>query len=252
MKSDTLLLISSDCRKFAVRGKALSFFFKIKCRYVYGIADWSYYKKAISEVITLLHLLFYKAKREELAQGIERLEKELSDSNHENAIENFHQISMKYLKAALFSKFGGKTHRKSFTEDDLWKNPSEVMKEYPIVLSTTFSARSSLSKEAEFDYLIMDEASQVDVATGALALSCANNVVIVGDPNQLPNVVTEQNKSRLREISNSYKINRNYDFAEKSFLQSLCDVIPNVPQTLLRESLTLPPENHQFLQPEVL
>ena len=39
-----------------------------------------------------------------------------------------------------------------------------------------------------YDYLIMDEASQVDIATGSLALSCAKNVVIVGDTKQLPNV----------------------------------------------------------------
>lgn len=37
----------------------------------------------------------------------------------------------------------------------------------------------------------MDEASQVDLATGVLALSCARNVVIVGDLEQLPNVLTQ-------------------------------------------------------------
>ena len=37
-----------------------------------------------------------------------------------------------------------------------------------------------------YDYVIMDEASQVDIATGALAMSCAKNMVIVGDTNQLP------------------------------------------------------------------
>lgn len=40
----------------------------------------------------------------------------------------------------------------------------------------------------------MDEASQVDVVTGALVLSCAKNAVIVGDKMQLPNVIEEQKK----------------------------------------------------------
>lgn len=37
----------------------------------------------------------------------------------------------------------------------------------------------------------MDESSQVDIATGALAISNANNAVIVGDTKQLPNVMTK-------------------------------------------------------------
>ena len=45
----------------------------------------------------------------------------------------------------------------------------------------------------------MDEASQVDVATGALALSCARNVVIVGDTKQLPNMVGRKIKDMLQE-----------------------------------------------------
>ncbi len=32
-----------------------------------------------------------------------------------------------------------------------------------------------------FDYIIMDESSQVDLITGVLALSVARNAVIVGD-----------------------------------------------------------------------
>ncbi|WRK55051.1 hypothetical protein SD457_09640 [Coprobacillaceae bacterium CR2/5/TPMF4] len=40
-------------------------------------------------------------------------------------------------------------------------------------MSTTFSSKNSLNSDVVYDYLIMDEASQVDIATGALALSCA-------------------------------------------------------------------------------
>ena len=72
------------------------------------------------------------------------------------------------------------------------------MQEYPIILSTTYSARNSLNvKDVQYDYVIMDEASQVDLATGALALSCAKNAVIVGDLKQLPNVI----KSDVRKVA---------------------------------------------------
>ena len=74
-----------------------------------------------------------------------------------------------------------------------------------IVLSTTFSSVSSLGNYT-YDYLIMDEASQVDIATGALALSSAENAVVVGDLKQLPNVVTPEIKMQSDEIFKSYSL----------------------------------------------
>lgn len=85
-----------------------------------------------------------------------------------------------------------------------------------------------------YDYLIMDEASQVDIATGALALFCARNVVIVGDTKQLPNVVKKDIKVRAESIFEKFNIHEGYKYT-KSFLESILSVIPNVIQTLLRE-----------------
>ena len=92
----------------------------------------------------------------------------------------------------------------------------------------------------------MDEASQVSVETGALALSCAKNAIIVGDTMQLPNVVTEEDKEKLHLIANACLIKAEYDCANMSFLQSVCKVIPNVPQTLLREHYRCHPKIINF------
>lgn len=113
---------------------------------------------------------------------------------------------MLVLKNQIAKRYGNNTERRIFTEDDLWKNSEEVLAEYPVVLSTTFSARNSLNSKIIYDYLIMDEASQVDIATGVLALSCARNVVIVGDTKQLPNVVPNDIKNRADAIFNNFKI----------------------------------------------
>ena len=99
--------------------------------------------------------------------------------------------SMVLLKDKLARKYEGNSSRRIFSEEDLWKESSEFLKEYPVILSTTFSSRSSLNSDVVYDYLIMDEASQVDIATGTLSLSCAKNAVIVGDTRQLPNIVPE-------------------------------------------------------------
>ena len=62
------------------------------------------------------------------------------------------------------------------------------------MLSTTYSIKGTLSIDHIYDYLIVEKASQVDLATGVLAFSCARNTVIVGDLKQLPNVLTEEER----------------------------------------------------------
>ena len=101
----------------------------------------------------------------------------------------------------------------------------------------------SLGRQAQFDYVVMDEASQVDVATGMLALSCAKNAVIVGDTKQLSNIVKTQQRKPLETIWNAHKISAEYNFAEYSFLSSLCSLMSErIPQVVLREHYRCHPQ----------
>lgn len=163
---------------------------------------------------------------------------------------------MTILKDKLARKYKGRDKRKIFDEENLWKEPYDFLAEYPVILSTTFSSRNSLNADVVYDYLIMDEASQVDIATGALALSCARNVVIVGDTKQLPNVVTEDIKVKAEAIFHSYHVGAGYQYT-KSFLQSILDVMPDVTQTLLREHYRCHPKiinfcNQKFYRGELI
>lgn len=141
--------------------------------------------------------MYYDVREKELLKKISEIEDYLKGVSNQLS-EELCDHSMLLLKDKLARKYAEKESRVVFTEDDLWKNPYCVLEEYPIILSTTFSSKSSLSADVVYDYLIMDEASQVDVATGALALSCARNAVIVGDTKRLPNVVTEDVKKTGR------------------------------------------------------
>jgi superfamily I DNA and/or RNA helicase len=246
LKSDKVLRLWRECQRFSESQKGPSFFFKCKCRFIYGISVWSFYDKDNSKLIALMQKLFYDTKRVELICEIKNIEKSLAVCNHDKMVNDLSEMSMQYLKALLKERYGKKPHRMVFSEEDLWKNPTDVQDEYPIILSTTFSSRSSLCKNAEFDYIIIDEASQVDVTTGALALSCAKNAVIVGDAKQLPNVVPGDIKPTLQAIFDSSDISRSYDYTEKSFLQSVCDVMPNIPRTLLREHYRCHPKIINF------
>ena len=86
-----------------------------------------------------------------------------------------------------------------------------------------------------FDYVIMDEALQVDIKTGALALSCAMNAVIVGDDKQLPNVVGREEELALKAIQTTYQVDDRYNAITHSFLQSCVEILRDAPVTLLRE-----------------
>ena len=244
-----------ECQLISEEKNDIGFWFKIKGFFKYGVTDWNFYKQDISKIITTFQAMYYGEKRSELTEEIVTIERQLNSVN-KNLLDDLFNQSMVALKDKLARKYEGKSSRKMFSEDNLWKEPYDVLDEYPVILSTTFSSRNSLNSDVVFDYLIMDEASQVDVATGALALSCARNVVIVGDTKQLPNVVTDDVKAKAKTIFDTFNVNEGYQYT-KSFLQSILDVMPNVTQTLLREHYRCHPKiinfcNQKFYRGELI
>lgn len=152
---------------------------------------------------------------------------------------------MAVLKNALNDRYS-KEQRRIFNDvKELRLYAEELVNQYPVVLSTTFSARTAVP-DMVYDYLIIDEASQVSIETGALALTCARNAVIVGDTLQLPNVVTDEDKLKLDTIFKEYQVLEGYNCAEYSFLQSVCAVMPNIKQTLLRKHYRCHPKIINF------
>jgi Superfamily I DNA and RNA helicases and helicase subunits len=257
LRSSRLMKLWQECYDFSEKERGVSFWYKFKSVIIFGLSNWKFFYNDLSKIITLLQSLFYRTKQEELSYMVASLENELDSANASKKMDELIELSMKFLRSKLFNQYGNTTERKKFALDDLWKRSRDVTKEYPIILSTTFSSRSSLGKDMVYDYLIMDEASQVDVATGALALSCSKNVVIVGDTKQLPNVVSNDMKKRSNAIMESFHINQSYSFAKNSFLKSICSILTDVPQTLLREHYRCHPKiigfcNQKFYNNELI
>lgn len=254
LSSNHWMALWQECQLISEKKKTIGFWFKIKALLKYKMTDWSFYKQDISKIITTFQEMYYGARQAELSAEIADIEAFLNSVN-KNLLEDLCNQSMVVLKDKLARKYEGKS-RKIFSEDSLWKEPYDVLAEYPVILSTTFSSRDSLNSDVVYDYLIMDEASQVDIATGALALSCARNVVIVGDTKQLPNVVTDDIKAQSKAIFDSFNLNEGYQYT-KSFLQSILDVMPDVTQTLLREHYRCHPKiinfcNQKFYRGELI
>lgn len=162
-----------------------------------------------------------------------------------------------WLKAKLAERFINHKVRSSFTKDSLWKDFGFFRDEYPVILSTTHSLRNCASRNYLFDYVIMDEASQIDIVTGALALSCAKNAIIVGDLKQLPNVVPPQTAQESNKIFASYAIDPAYHYADNSMLSSISKLFKDVPRILLMEHYRCHPKiigfcNQKFYNNELI
>ena len=126
------------------------------------------------------------------------------------------------------------------------KKSKEFTFEYPIIFSTTYSIGKCFNRNYKFDYLIIDEASQVDLITGALALYSAKNAVIVGDRKQLPNVIPSDSLSKIEEFSKKYNISSDYDYTKQSFLTSIIESLDYVNKVLLKEHYRCHPKIINF------
>ena len=188
----------------------------------------------LQPVITELQALYFIVRLQELSSRISEIESELQLIDADKQTGELTSLSLALLKDKLFDNYRDIKRLVLNETKDIRLHSEEFCKQYPVVLSTTFSARTAIPDQV-YDYIIMDEASQVSIETGALALTCAKNAVIVGDTMQLPNVVTEEDRIKLNGIFNEFKVAQGFNCADYSFLQSVCAIIPNVEQTLLRE-----------------
>ena len=214
---------------------------KRRLRHLFGGFPRHPERQDLQRLILLLQRSYYQVRKDELTAEIARIERQLASSDTPAMMSRLSDDSMRYLRSRLAGRFG-KGHKRPIFQHIT----PELLKEYPIMLSTTFSARSNLQAETLFDYVIMDEASQVSSETGALALMCACNAVIVGDSMQLPNVITDADRPRIQAIGSRHAIDPRYDCAALSFLESVCRVFPKAPQTLLREHYRCHPKIINF------
>lgn len=221
-----------------------SLWFRFKCKFIYGVGNKKFYKQPKSNIIKCFDKIFFELKENEIKSEIMQQEKKLNYLN-ENKIETLTTESMKVFNEYLRKRYNKEVKRRIFSLEDLYSNSREFNEEYPIVFSTTYSIKNSLGYKHKYDYIIMDESSQVDLITGALALSVAKNAVIVGDLKQLQNVITTENRSTIEEITKKYNIEDNYNYLQNSFLKSVKDTI-ECEATLLREHYRCHPKIIEF------
>lgn len=198
------------------------------------------------QVIPYLQRQFYMVRQQELRAERAQLEKKLAEYNFERKMAELTEKSLRLFRAELCQKYSWRQPRPCFEMQDFRGKSKEFTKEYPVVLSTTYSIKGTLNINHVYDYLIVDEASQVDLATGVLALASARNVVIVGDIQQLPNVLDSKDLRDSEEIWSRYSLPEVYHFSSHSLLSSAISAWPQIPTVLLREHYRCHPKIINF------
>ena len=238
-------------------GISIGFFKKLFWRFSYHIRSFNFLKEDLETLAEQFEHLYYKKRLLELEEEITSLQKKLETYEFEQKMQQYTEKSMQLFQAKLAIRYAKGTHGRAYGALDLKTKSDEFTADYPVILSTTYSLIASLGAEYQYDYVIIDEASQVDIATGALAFSCAKKVVIVGDLKQLPNVVDGETRRKVDAIFAEYALPDAYCYAVHSLLSSAAEVFPDAPRVLLREHYRCHPEiigfcNKRFYNNELI
>lgn len=196
-------------------------------------------------LIAIYQWYFYKLRSSELSEMISALSVQLSAYDFNMKMEEYTDISMQIFKASLVRKYADK-ERKEYILENLKNDSENFIKDYPVILSTAYSLRNNLANCVMYDYVIIDESSQVNICTGALALSCARKAVVVGDLKQLSHVVDSAMGKVTDSIYHQYNVAEFYRYKSHSLLSSVVAMFPQIPRTLLREHYRCHPKIIEF------
>lgn len=197
-----------------------------------------------------LQNLYYKTRILDTKAEIMVCEQQLEGHSFAQKMQDYTEQSMAYLRNYLHDNFT-EQGRRNFQKEEYKRQFAEFTKAYPVVLSTTHSLARCSRKGFLFDYLIVDEASQADMASAVLSMSMAKNLIIVGDSKQLPQI----DDSRLKDINESLLtqlgIEKGYSYLGQSLLTGVKSLFgSSVPEILLREHYRCDPSIIGFCNQE--
>lgn len=244
LTSERILSFLADNHEAAAGGAARGILHKLKLFFRHGFTDFKRLQDRGIDVILNFQQKYYELKVEQLSREIDSLQRELEKHSISDKLKRHQQLSEQLFRHKLYRKYhqqqpiqaSANSYKRSF---------AKFIEQYPIMLSTTHSLRNCVPDHFMFDYVIIDESSQVDLLTGALALSCCKNVIIVGDTKQLPQIVDHSIVEKLG--SAKADVGAAYDYFQHNLLSSLLalygDAVPNV---MLKEHYRCHPKIIEF------
>lgn len=162
---------------------------------------------------------------------------QLVDSDYEQLREYLFYMSARYIKKlgnnqykdlySIIFEEDGETQLKSFTKFlGKKENVKRLQKLFPVIITTCISAHKLGEPTPMFDMVIMDEASQCNTAVSLVPIIRGENLMLVGDPQQLSPVILldEVANHKLRQ---KYNVADEYDYRKNSVYKTFlaCDSV---------------------------
>lgn len=217
---DKILKLKDLRHKVSIK-KGLSVFDRIKALFSYGVLDLADLLEAGDDFENYINHKFYELYIVKTHADISKREKWLKQNDETANLGQFIDLSKKILDTELYNKYSELRPITDFSTESYLKRFDEFTRRYPLLLSTTLSLNSSIPDGHLLDYVIIDEASQVDILKAAVCFSCCRNVVVVGDSMQLPHIVDQQIQEIADELNEIYHTPPAYDYVRQNILGSL-------------------------------
>lgn len=106
------------------------------------------------------------------------------------------------------------------------ENMKKFLRIFPIVITTSISSYRLGEPKPYFDMVVMDEASQCNCAVSLVPIIRGENLMLVGDPQQLRPVIVLDPKNN-HTLKRKYNISGEYDYVENSIYKTYlaCDSV---------------------------
>ncbi len=223
----------------------LSFWRKLGIRWRLKV-DKSFFDRDPSERGLILNHLYYLSKICEIKKEIAKLEKRMSNQSLDEKVNRLTKLSKAYFEKELSSIFAGRK-REGYEKDNYKREFTDFVKDYPVILSSTYSLAKCSRRGFLFDYLIVDESSQVNMASAIISMRMAKNIIVVGDIKQLPQIDDSAFAERNEQLLAQFGVPKTYSYYGNSIMSSLLSLYGNkIPRTMLKEHYRCNPDIISF------
>lgn len=229
--------------EFTMHGKIspvaqLNFFIK------FGVYSFSFYSRHPNAILLTLQKMYLEREEADLRSEVSRLKSTLKQKGLSSLLSRSRRRSISLFKGWLADYYSVQQSRKIFKRETYQSrdNFQDFLTEYPAILTTTRFLPTCVPDGFMFDYIIMDEAAQVDLVTGTLALSYAKNAVIVGDSKQLTKILPDRLMEQVEHLTKSFNVPESFNFVRQSLLSSITTNYPHIQRTFLREQYRCHPK----------
>lgn len=230
-----LINFSEYLSKAFYSNRKMTVFERIKLVFSYGLLNIKSIQALGDDAFLYINHKFYDLYIDNLENEIYKMQDWLNSHDEKQNLDDYIEVSKRIFNHSLYKRYK-KLGATKFSLETYKGQFEKFVKHYPVITSSTLSLHTSIPKDYLFDFLIIDEASQVDIIKSAVCFSCARNAIVVGDSMQLSHIVDAKSKNIAEELLVRYQLNSAYNYVVQNILGSLKELYgENIKSVLLKE-----------------